>query len=98
MKRALLAFLALACVAPAQTSITLSSSPNPSNLNQAVIFTAQASQFPNQPIFLMEGQTTLTQTTTGSTGSATFPAISNLSVGSHSIFAQIRFTSTGTVG
>jgi hypothetical protein len=77
----------------ASSATSLSSSPNPSNFNQAVTFTATVSVVapgagtPTGTITFSDGATNLGSATLDSTGAASFTA-SSLAVGTHTITAS----------
>lgn len=79
-------------------ALTLTSSANPSLLNQPVTFTVTASSpdgFIPTPITLTDGSTTLATLTPDSSGTATFTT-SSLAIGSHQIRASYPGDATHT--
>lgn len=77
-------------VTAAPTTLTLTASPNPAYVGQAVTFTAAASPegaaFPTGVVTFLEGATALGTGTLDATGHATF-STSTLSVGTHNVTA-----------
>ena len=83
----------------ASTTTTLGSTPNPSNLNQPVTFTAtvvtSTGATATGSVALKEGSTTIATTTLDASGVATFN-ISTLSLGKHNLKAAYAGDTSNT--